>query len=324
MFRKTAFAFAAALLAVASATSLANTAVHQEKPRCGDFCTFHFCKADGRRTVFENVGPRLNLRDPNVATHPFVCRKIVTEPGNFLNQTIKVRKTAEAEVHPAEDRDQSPRPFVKISQYSPAGLSPRFSKKYFGLQEISAFPPIPGEKGISRKGSRGNQEDFVDDLCVILPVKSYDLFKENGSLDRRVRTKQRNDCVSFRSSAPTILIELTWDNSDDLDVSVKEPNGNVLSFRKPNSASGGRLILDQNVGRCGEDPDGREQVRWGREGSPDRGTYEVTVRHFSNCNSTPPTNWFLAVIIDGKLQTTASGRSNRDNNKKIKKITFDY
>lgn len=324
MLRKSIFAFAAALLSVASATAIANTAVHQGKPRCGDICTFYFCKADGRRTVFEDVGPRLIVRDPNVATHPFVCRKIVTDPSNFLNQTVKVRKTGEAEVHPAEDRGQSPRPFVPISKYSPAGLSKKFSKKYFSLREINRFPPIPGESGISRLPSRGNQEDFVDDLCVLLPVKAYDLFKESGSLDRRVkRTNQREDCLSFRTTAPRILIELTWDSSDDLDVSVEEPDGNVVSFRKPNSPNGGRLILDQNVARCGEDPDGREQVRWGRDGNPKKGSYEVTIKHFNNCGG-KATKWSLAVVIDGKLKLFKNGKSNRDNNKRITRTSFTF
>lgn len=286
--------------------------------RCGEVCTFYFCKADGKRTVFDQVGPRLLLRDPNVATNPFVCRKI----GGGINQGVKVVKTGEAMVHAAVDRTKSPPPFVKISQYSPPGLSPKYPKKYFTLKSIG-FPPIPGEKGISRSSSSGNQNKFADDLCVKIPIKKYNLLKNDGSIDRQVKSKAPEDCVSFRSVVPRILVELTWDSSDDFDVSVTEPNGNKISFLKTTSPTGGKLNLDQNVDRCGQDPDGREQIRWLLDSNPLSGMYEVEVKHNRKCNNAA-TRWTLAVIIDGKLNLIKRGRSRKGKNMSVLKTKFNY
>lgn len=311
--RRLYLALAASLLVIASA----------QLPRCGDMCAFRFCQANGFRTVFAEAGPRLLLRDANVASHPFVCRKVIEDPRTFFNRSIRVNKVGQAEVHPAALRGESPRPFVKISKFSPSGLSPKFGKKYFTLREINRFPPIPGEKGISRQMSTGNQEDFVDDLCVKIPVTSYDLLNEDLTLDKRIRrTSQPEDCVSFRSLLPKILIELTWDSSDDFDLSVKEPNGEKINFNNDRSGTGGRLINDQNVGRCGLDPDGREQIRWLVTDSPDVGKYVVTVKHFKNCGN-GPTNWSLAVIINGKAEVFKTGTSNKDDNKKVVKAKFN-
>lgn len=298
--------------------------VSRQKDRCGDFCTFYFCKPDADRTVFDVVGPRLIVRDANVASFPFVCRKIVPSGRDFFNQTVRVGKTAEALVHPADDRNESPRPFVPISKFRPDGLSPPYPKTYFSLRDIDRFPPLPGEKGISRSANKGNQEEFIDDLCVYIPIRSYDLLNEDLSLDRRVRrTKELEDCVSFRTTAPRILVELTWDSPDDLDLRVEEPNGNVVSFRKPKTATGGRLIMDNNISNCGIDPVGREQVRWGRPGSPLEGRYIVTVQHFNNCG-TGPTNWALAVTIEGENVLFEKGTSDNDKDTRILKAKFNY
>lgn len=288
--------------------------------RCGEFCNFRWCSANDVRTVSQ-PGRSLLLRDGGIASNPFVCRRVVERKGeDNINEAVRVLKTGEAEVHPAKDRSQMPPPFVRISKYRPPGLKPRFPKDYFSLQRIN-FPPIPGEKGFARKGSVGNQEDFVDDLCVLIPIKSYTVMTEQQEEVKNVRTRERADCLSVRTIAPLLLVELTWNSGDDLDLSIREPNGNVIDFRKRKSSTGGRLIGDQNPGRCREQaPNGREQIRWLRSDSPESGDYKITIRHFENCGFGAST-WSLAVALRGQNLFFKRKTSNKDDDQRTFQTT---
>lgn len=310
-------------LAICTATSIdysqfniGDTVIRQGS-RCGEFCAFRFCKADGSRTIIDNAGRRIVLRDAGISTNPFVCARKFGKK----NKQVKVKKTGEALVHPV---DESP-DFVRISQFKKGTVSPKFSKKYFTLKEITKRPPLPGEFGVARLMSKGNQEKFVNELCVVLPIKNYDILKKTGKVQKRIKnSKLKEDCISFQTTAPKILIELTWQSADDIDVRVEEPDGNVIAyFDLESKKTGGVLTLDQNVGRCGEDSTGREQITWKQDDTPLEGTYNVQVRHFSNCGD-GPTKWTLAVVIDGKLVNFESGSSNADDEAVIKKISFDY
>lgn len=137
--------------------------------------------------------------------------------------------------------EQNPAPFVNITKYQPKGLSPRFPQNSFNLLPIR-FPPVPGEMGLARRGSVGNQEDFVDDLCILIPITRYAVLDGNGKVQRKVSTRQRIDCISARVRAPLILVELTWNSDDDFSLHVTEPNGEKLYFRNQRSETDGKYI----------------------------------------------------------------------------------
>lgn len=65
----------------------------------------------------------------------------------------------------------------------------------------------------------------MDDLCIMLPITRYRVLDVNRTVVRRVETRERIDCISIRVRAPLILVELTWNSADDLDLEVTEPNG---------------------------------------------------------------------------------------------------
>lgn len=297
-------------------------------PRCGDFCAFRLCKADENRSLLDEVGPVVLLRDENQARDPFVCRKVITDPARFLNVSVDVLKTRQAEVHPISERRVSPRPFVQISKYRPSGLSPRFPKNYFKLSEIGRgfFPAVPSGLGLSRRKSVGNQEKFVGDLCVKLPVTSYNELNRKGKITRRItNSKKEEDCISFRTRVPKILIELTWNSPDDFDVTVKEPNRNIVSSKNPRSESGARLIKDSNVGECGSNVQGIEQIRWLQNGNPKKGTYTIVVRQFLSCG--PPSKWILTVVVDGRKILSRQGTAVNTSiirNKLVTRVNFRY
>lgn len=292
--------------------------VVRQKP-CGDFCVFRFCKADGSRpakSFFMENAPQFLLRDADVASDPFICGIIFK--GKM--KRVKVKESGQAKIRIGSSATR----YIAISNYMQKDVKPRFAPNYFYLRSVTR-PPIPGEKGVARRISFGNQEDFIDDVCVILPITAFDIVRfRSGEKKRSVPFIRKRDCIAFRTIVPSILVELTWQSSDDLNLRVVEPNGNVISNMNPNSTTGGSLILDQYVNGCGKDPDGKEEINWRRGAtSPLSGAYTVEVRHFKNCRlgSTRST---LAVVINGKLEVLEHFVSNEDDDKLIKKITFKY
>lgn len=299
----TSIMFQKAFIVTFAAIFILSAAVEEEfeldttdrmRPVCGGNCLFRLCKAVPGNPLAP-IGRKVLLRDRDVATYPLVCRPGFGDLGNIIS-------THEALVRPG----RSSGAFVRISQYKSGIVRPSFKKNYFKLSEINAFPPIPGKYGLARGKSKGNQEANVDDLCVKIPIKAY----KRGS--STIRTNNANDCVSLTTVVPIILVELTWDAGDDLDLTVFEPSGNRLYFGNKNSPStGGRLLEDTNVGLCGTKAFGREQVRWLVGSSPLKGRYRVQVRHYSACGgSFVKPKWSLSIIINGKLKITDSGESN--------------
>lgn len=279
-----------------------NHVEHQVRPDCGRKCKFILCKANGRDepTPFP---PRILLRDP-IAFPPFVCRKDIK-----LNAVLS---TGEALVRPVRSKGK----FTRISKFRPKGLRPPFSKNHLEVADIS-FPPLPGKQGIIRNEPSGTQDKFINDLCVQLPITRYQIKK--GNKLREVAGK-KNDCVTFVTIAPKLVIEFTWNSGDDFDMEVKEPSGFVISLSKPRSPSG-RLLGDNNIGLCGSTDNGKEQVRYLRGDGFKGGKYTVKVTHANNCGK-GPTDYNLYVIKEGFVIANTGGTSNKNNGKTVVNFSF--
>lgn len=107
-----------------------------------------------------------------------------------------------------------------------------------------------------------------------------------------------------------IQVTLMWDNDNDMDLHVHEPDATHIWYADPGpTATGGRLDRDDNVFVCGSDPEpgGVENVYWPDTASPQRGTYRVNVVEYNRCAE--PSNLIVEVRIDGQLlvSRTATG-----------------
>jgi hypothetical protein len=102
-----------------------------------------------------------------------------------------------------------------------------------------------------------------------------------------------------------IEISLSWEDYNDLDLYVREPNGNIIYFKEKTSlVSGGKLDVDRNAD-CSEQKTNTpvEHIVWDRVDIPS-GNYTIIVRFYDRCSgggqSTPFT---VEVKIGGSLQT---------------------
>lgn len=268
---------------------------------CGAQCKFRLCNVDGDLTP---IGNRIVLRDAMVAFPPLLCRKDL--------KLVGIQRVGEAKVAP---NGKGPKKFPRISKYRPAGLKNPFPRKYFGLFNILF---LDSGKGVGRKRNFGNQDVFSDDLCVLLPIRKF-------QVRERSRTKtvrgQFDDCVSFRTWSPRVLIDLIWASADDYDLVVIEPNGNIISSSKKTSGTGGRLITENARSCDASDLNRREEVRWLRRSKPLPGMYTVKIRHFTNCKNVL-SRWELTVMTNGKYKTGKIGFSEGGNNSFVYSLTF--
>jgi hypothetical protein len=100
---------------------------------------------------------------------------------------------------------------------------------------------------------------------------------------------------------------LVWGDDDDLDLHVIDADDERLFWAARETASGGTLDRDDNVGVCGVDPEpgGVENAFWPEGGTPP-GTYTIQVWSYSDC-APEGSDWTLQVFIDDLLVEERSG-----------------
>lgn len=104
-----------------------------------------------------------------------------------------------------------------------------------------------------------------------------------------------------------VRVTLIWDNDDDLDLYVTDPNGDRVTYFNTSVPSGGTLDRDDNVGVCGSDAEvgGVENIVWPTAAPP--GTYTVELSQYHNCSTGTPAGYTIEVYVDDALVHTQTG-----------------
>ncbi len=115
-------------------------------------------------------------------------------------------------------------------------------------------------------------------------------------------------CAGFENSQAVVLqtgdvqVTLRWDTADDLDLFVRDPFGEEVSYFEPEIASGGQLDIDANSGCTERMAAPVENIFWPTGGGVP-GDYVVKVDLFSPCGSETPINFTLTTLVQGQVQT---------------------
>lgn len=90
-------------------------------------------------------------------------------------------------------------------------------------------------------------------------------------------------------------VTLTWNNSNDLDLFVNEPNGFRIQFNEPNSLTGGKFYTEVtcNIGCNNTSNRPIESIYW-PSGKAPLGLYTVYVHYYNQIN--PKSTKYLLVI----------------------------
>jgi hypothetical protein len=99
---------------------------------------------------------------------------------------------------------------------------------------------------------------------------------------------------------------LTWNNGNDVDIHVEDPNHEEIFYGHSTSASGGALDQDANGDCVSTTTTPVENVFWPPAGAP-AGTYTVRIVLYRNCPGVPlETPYTLQTVVDG-VATEFSG-----------------
>lgn len=260
--------------------------------QCGLSCKFRTCLPN-TLGLPKPAGGRNLLRSPGISLSGFVCLEDVN--------IGTVRKTGEALVEVNGT-------MIPISTYKPPKLSRPFRRSQFGLFPI---PFLGGKQGIGRRESRGNQEKFLDNLCVVLPITKYNVIAEDDAVAERVMSDDEDSCVSFRTRTVEVLTDLTWNSSDDLDIKVITPSGTVLDKNNPLTPDA-RLTETEQENTCDGRTASKETAAIFNPMPAEKGTYTVEITHFKNCMD-GPSDWELRFTVNGNLLAKRSGTSDLKN-----------
>lgn len=297
---------------------------------CGPLCVFRFCSI--QTAVLQPNAPVIPLPPKDSPFPYFICSPQIRRLGLIRSLGRPILDTGASE---------TPRDRVFLSDWRPDRLRQNFANNFF---TIAHAPGRPGTSTILRGRASSNQRTFIDSRCIIIPVTAWDLLRRDGTIAktetrpepnlgthpltnmpvvRQPKKKERRPCLAFRTVYPLALVQLSWDSSDDLDLSVTEPGGTVVDKRILFSL-GGTHSGDANVGVCGIAPGGVESVSYGAsdEASIKEGVYKVKVSHFNNCAGGRKTRWKLMVAIGEHVVEVRKGMSGRDDGQTIATVSF--
>lgn len=108
----------------------------------------------------------------------------------------------------------------------------------------------------------------------------------------------------IRVGTGDVQINVSWSGASDVDLSVQDPNGELLYYGNRTAASGGSLDLDSNAA-CTIDGKNAENIVWPTGRAP-TGPYKVTVRYFDDCG-VARSDWVVTVQLKGQAPQTFTG-----------------
>jgi hypothetical protein len=101
-----------------------------------------------------------------------------------------------------------------------------------------------------------------------------------------------------------VLVSLSWATAADVDLHVRDPAGDEVSWETPAVASGGELDND-GASNCGGDAIRTEDVYWPKDTAPS-GTYTVFLDYYDDCDA-ELTDYQVTVSLDGGDPTSFAG-----------------
>ncbi len=103
-----------------------------------------------------------------------------------------------------------------------------------------------------------------------------------------------------------LQVSLSWDQPNDVDLHLIEPNQEEIFYGNRTSANGGELDVDSNAA-CSIDNINNENITYSSDDTIESGTYTVKVDLYSNCNVAGTTNYVVSTYYQGSLISPATG-----------------
>ena len=153
----------------------------------------------------------------------------------------------------------------------------------------------------------------TDDIILF-----YILLKQNLAVDTFIIVIALQDNQGQVSEHHNIMVHLveagtgvlqvscSWDQLNDVDLHLIEPNGEEIYYGNSTSGNGGELDVDSNPA-CDIDSINNENITYDADDFIENGEYTVKVALYSNCNISSSTNYSVTVYYQGALITPSYG-----------------
>lgn len=103
-----------------------------------------------------------------------------------------------------------------------------------------------------------------------------------------------------------LQVSLAWDQFNDVDLHLVEPNGAEIYYANGTSTNGGVLDLDSNAA-CYLDYVNNENITYGETATVENGEYIVRVDFWDVCDVTETTNYSVTAYYEGSLLSPSEG-----------------
>lgn len=105
-------------------------------------------------------------------------------------------------------------------------------------------------------------------------------------------------------------VHLSWNQENDVDLHLREPNGETIYYGNRQSNNGGQLDIDSNAA-CDIDGIKNENIFYEDESEVivEYGEYDVLVDLWSDCNITEPTEYIVTVYYGGNQIVPTEGQN---------------
>ncbi len=124
--------------------------------------------------------------------------------------------------------------------------------------------------------------------------------------DGLISKHEQIEVSTVEAGTGVLQISCSWDQKNDVDLHLIEPNGKKIYYGNSVSENGGKLDVDSNAA-CDIDNINNENITYDENAVVEIGTYTVLSHLWSNCGIESNTNYVITARYNGTLINPASG-----------------
>lgn len=177
-----------------------------------------------------------------------------------------------------------------------------------GVKDQQGYYTIPMNNQTSNRGGAALAEGDIRMLISQQLENSFSLAISVSDGQGNFGPFEYMEIDLMEAGTGQLQVSLSWDQSNDVDLHLTEPNGTHIFYGNSQSMNGGFLDVDSNAG-CSIDNINNENITYPDETSVtvENGEYHVEVDLWSNCGVSNNTSYSVVVHYNGNLVTPTSG-----------------
>lgn len=180
-----------------------------------------------------------------------------------------------------------------------------------GVKGIGGYFTVPlaqNRNGEERGAMAGTMEANMQLLIGLLASENFEIAFAVSDGQGNFSPYQYLPVNIMEAGIGLLKVSLSWDQENDVDLHLVEPNGEHIYYGNRSSSNGGQLDLDSNAG-CSIDNINNENIFYEDDASVTipYGEYEVLVDLWSKCNITAETHYTIVVYYGSQVIATTQG-----------------